>query len=386
MKPLEGIRVLDLTHVLAGPFATHQLRCLGAEVIKIERPGDGDSNRGLATLKDRSVMRPSFVGLNQGKKSVVLDLKAPEDRGTLLRLAATAEVFVENFRPGVAARLGIAPDDIRKVRPDVVYCSISGWGQSGPMSGRHAYDHVVQAATGMMTLQGAAEGEEPVKVGFPVIDMAAGMSAAQAIMAGLLRRARGDAAPIALDVSLADSALLLMSGLATSVQAMGAPPPKAGNRGFVGSPGADTFPTAKGWISVAANTMGQFRRFCGILGRPELAGPPWLPEGMPDEGFLTSLASDDLRAALVEALASHEAGPLETRLAEAGVPAARVRDMHDYLTGAYAEMPGLDLPGTKIGFAPGFRWMEEPDMIEALGPAPRLGEHNEEILRGLAAA
>ncbi len=384
MKPLDGIRVLDLTHVLAGPYATHQLGCLGAEMIKVERPEHGDSNRGLAVLADKDFIRPSFVGLNLGKKLITLDFKSAADRATLLRLAATADVFVENFRRGVADRLGIGAVDIRKVRPDVVYCSISGWGQTGPMAGRHAYDHVVQAATGMMALQGGDGTGEPVKVGFPVIDMAAGMSAAQAILAALLRRARGDMAPITLDVSLADSALLLMSGLATTVQATGKSPARAGNRGFVGSPGSDTFPTRDGWISVGANTMGQFRRLCAIIGREDLATPPWVPAGIDDNGFLTNLATPDLRAAMVAAFAGHGADDLESRFAASGVPAARVRDLQDYLSGEYAGMPGIGIEDSPIGFGPGWRWLGEPGLTGPLGAAPRPGQHNDEILGAIA--
>ncbi|MAS43542.1 MAG: CoA transferase [Rhodobacteraceae bacterium] len=378
MRPLEGLRVIDLTHVLAGPFATHQLRCLGAEVVKIERPGHGDVMRALAARPELGGITPGFAALNAGKKSVTLDLKSEGGRADLLRLVATADVFVENFRPGAAARLGLDPDAIRAARPGIVCCSISGWGQSGDMAGLRAYDHVVQAATGMMALQGTDPSGPPIKVGFPVIDIATGMTAASAILAALLRRARGDQADITLDVSMADSAALLMAGTVAQVRASGKPPPRIGNRGFVGSPGADTFATRDGHVSVAANTMGQFRRLCAVLGRPELSAPPHLPDGLPDGAFLADMAGETLRAGLAEAFARAEAAPLEAALIAQGVPAARVRDLHEYLSELYPRMGGIDLPGGGGALGAGWRWLGEAP-IEG-GPPPRLGEHNAEFL------
>ncbi len=233
----------------------------------------------------------------------IIDLASPEGRAAVLRLIEGADVFVENFRPGAAKRLGLGPEDVRAVRPDIVYCSISGWGQSGPNSTYGAYDHVIQAATGMMALQGEAGNPVPMKVGFPLIDIATGISAAEAILAALIRRLRGDTGPITLDVSMVDSALALMSGPAALTLATGKAPDRVGNRGFVGSPGAETFATADGHISVAANTMGQFATLCRLLGRPELAAVPYIPEGLASGAFLDNLATDALREALGEAFA-----------------------------------------------------------------------------------
>ncbi len=371
MQPLEGFRVLDLTHVLAGPCATHHLRCLGAEVIKIERPGSGDPMRALTMQPEHGGLPPGFRALNAGKKSIVVDLSTPEGHATVLRLVENADVFVENFRPGVARRLGLGPEDIRKVRPGIVYCSISGWGQSGPNSGYGAYDHVIQAATGMMALQGSQANNAPVKVGFPVIDIATGISAAEAILAALIRRLRGDTSPITLDVSMVDSALALMSGPAALTLATGRAPDRVGNRGFVGSPGADTFATTTGHISVAANTMGQFATLCRLLGKPELAAPPFVPEGLAPGDFLANVASEPLRLRLAEAFAAAEAAELETALNAAGVPAAKVRDLGEYLRDLYPTMPGIGVEGEPVALGPAFRWrdMERP----SLSPAPRLG-------------
>ena len=384
MQPLEGFRVLDLTHVLAGPCATHHLRCMGAEVIKVERPGGGDPMRALDMQPEQGGLTPGFRALNAGKKSVVLDLATEGGRAALLRLAEDCDVFVENFRPGVAKRLGIGPDDIRAVRPDVIYCSISGWGQSGPNSGRGAYDHVVQAATGMMALQGSGAGDPPVKVGFPVIDIATGMSAAEAILAAVIRRLRGDRAPITLDVSMVDCALALMSGPAANTLATGRVPDRVGNRGFVGSPGAETFATADGHISVAANTMGQFTTLCRLLGHPELARPPFVPEGLPAGAFLANAATPELREKLASAFAVSQAAALETALNQAGVPAARVRDLGEYLHELYPQTPGISIEGEPVAFGPAFRWGDLGAPV--LPPAPPLGADTEAFESGARVA
>lgn len=374
MLPLEGFRVLDLTHVLAGPCATHHLRCMGAEVIKIERPGGGDPMRALDMQPELEGLTPGFRALNVGKKSVVIDLGKKEGRDSVLRLAETCDVFVENFRPGVARRLGLGPEDLSAVRPDIIYCSISGWGQVGPNSGRGAYDHVIQAATGMMALQGSGPDNPPIKVGFPVIDIATGMSAAEAILAAVIRRLRGDTAPIALDVSMVDCALALMSGSAATTIATGKAPTRVGNRGFVGSPGAETFATSDGHISVAANTMGQFATLCRLLGQPELAQPPHVPFGLSQGAFLADAATDDLRDKLSAAFAVNQAAKLEEALNEAGVPASRVRNLGEYLAEVYPQTPGIGVPGEPVALGPAFRWADGE--ASSLPPAPRLGAHN----------
>lgn len=378
MLPLSGFRVLDLTHVLAGPCATHHLCCLGAEVVKIERPESGDPMRALAMQPELEGLPPGFRALNAGKKSVVADLATEQGREAVLRLARSADVFVENFRPGVAKRLGLGPQDVRAVKPDIVYCSISGWGQSGPNSARGAYDHVIQAATGMMSLQGGSDDAAPVKVGFPVIDIATGISAAEAILAALIRRLRGDTEPITLDVSMIDSALALMSGPAATTMATGQVPHRVGNRGFVGSPGAETFATADGHISVAANTMGQFQTLCGLLGRPELARPPHIPGGLAGEAFLANAATEALRAELTAAFAKTTAAELEKALNAAGVPSARVRDLGEYLSDLYPQTPGIGVRGEGLAFGPAFRW--DQGEHAALSRAPRLGADTDELL------
>jgi crotonobetainyl-CoA:carnitine CoA-transferase CaiB-like acyl-CoA transferase len=393
MRPLDGIRVIDLTHVLAGPFSTHQLCMLGADVIKIEKPGQGDQTRGLALQPQLNGLAPGFVALNSGKRSVVVDLKTDAGREVIEKLVATADVFVENFRPGKAAKLGLTAERLQAINPALIYCSISGWGQAGPNASRPAYDHVVQAATGMMSMQGDDPNAPPVKVGFPVIDIGTGMLAANAILAALLRRARGDTAPIVLDVSMVDASAQLMIGEVAKYWLAGVAPRRVGNRGFVGSPGADTFPTADGWISTAANTLRQFQTMCGVLGRPDIVTNRTLLPKLPDspDGFLSDLGSAAVRDELVKAFASDSAAAWEEKFAAAGVPAAKVETVASYLDGHYLQTGRADAeldahplgrPGAARILNEGFRWTGEAPLRP--GRPPRLGEHTQEIIDELS--
>ncbi len=389
MRPLQGIRVIDLTHVLAGPFSTHQLCMLGADVIKIERPGQGDQTRGLALQPELNGLAPGFVSLNSGKRSVVVDLKTDEGRQAVEKLVATADVFVENFRPGKAAKLGLTPERLHAINPKLIYCSISGWGQVGPNASRPAYDHVIQAATGMMSLQGDKPDAPPVKVGFPVIDIGTGMLAANAMLAALLRRARGDTAPIVLDVSMVDASALLMVGAVANYWLAGIAPTRVGNQGFVGSPGADTFPTADGWISTAANTLRHFQIMCGVLGRPDILTNKTLLPKLPDlpEAFLSGLGNTAVREELIKAFATESAAVWEERFAAAGVPASKVQTVPSHLDGHYLSTGRAD---AKLDTHPlgrttaarilheGYRWTGETH--PPINRPPRLGEHTEAIL------
>jgi len=233
----------------------------------------------------------------------------------------------------------------------------------------------------MMMMQGGEDDAEPMKVGFPVIDIATGMSAAEAILAAVVRRLRGDNGPITLDVSMVDSALSLMSGPAAQALSSGKAPGRVGNRGFVGSPGADTFATSDGHISVAANTMGQFAALCGLLGRPELAAPPFLPANLANEAFLADAATDELRSALGGAFASASAADLEVKLNAVGVPAARVRNLLEFLGGSYLKTPGISMDGEPLAYGPAFRQqgLETP----SLPAPPRLGQ-DMDVLADLA--
>lgn len=393
MLPLKSIRIIDTSHVIAGPMATHQLCMLGAEVIKIERPGQGDVLRGLAVAPQMHGMTPGFVGLNAGKRSVALRLDRPLGRQALHRLVASADVFVENFKPGTAAKLNMDAATLHAINPRLIYCSISGWGQTGPNAPRGAYDHVIQAATGMMAMQGSDPDAPPVKVGFPVIDVATGQSAALAIMAALMRRQQGDDTPICIDVSMVDSAVQLMSGTASKVLMTGQGVERFGNRGFVDSPGSNTFPCQDGWLSTGGNTLRQFETLCAVLGRPELAtAPRWLQRLPTDpQAFLTGCAGPDLHEELCKAFQAKPAAQWEEQLNHRGVPASMVRTLDQYLDGPYrqggsitARVPVPTPAGSRevevIGA--GFRWTGALPLPRQA--PPMLGAHTEDVLRTLA--
>ncbi|HET8747007.1 MAG TPA: CoA transferase, partial [Ramlibacter sp.] len=227
LQALKGVRVVDMSHVIAGPLASFYLAQLGAEVIKIESPEGGDVLRGPRTAPTDTP--DGFVALNAGKHSVAVDVRTPEGAQAVRDLASTADVFIENFRPGVVKRFGLDEPAIRAVNPGVVYCSISGFGQQGEWSGRGAYDHVVQALTGMMMMSGDDPEGPPVKVGFPVVDVAVGLLAAMAISAALHQRAR-DGKGQTIDASMVQAALMLMYPNVSAFLSSGVEPQRIGNR------------------------------------------------------------------------------------------------------------------------------------------------------------
>jgi len=386
MNSLEGVRVIDLSHVIAGPTASHYLALEGAEVIKVENPRTGDILRGRAADSLDEGISIGFAAINGGKKSLALDLKDERCRGILRKLVATADVFIENFRPGAVARLGFDHASVTAIKADIVYASISGFGQEGEWGRRAAYDHVVQSAVGMAMLQGV-EGDDPQKVGFPVIDTATGMVGAQALLAALLRRFRtGEGAY--LDISMAQAALQLMWPDASRAAVTGKDMPRIGNRGFSGSPGASTFRCADGWISTAANTGRQFRALCEEVG---LAGVPDDPALLDVEamargaGFVAPVDAPRLQALLAAAIGRQTAADIEARLAARDVPCARLVTLAAFIKRAMAGGM-LTLPlrrtayprGTLTDFGAGYK-ADGGDGPPA-GPAPRLGQHTRELL------
>lgn len=383
--PLSGMRVLDLSHVLAGPYATYHLALLGAEVIKIERPPFGDAMRDLETRPAEGGVTASFQGVNAGKRAIALDLARPEGQAVLRRLIPTAAVFLENFRPGKMAALGFAPEQVALLNPRIVYASISAWGQRGDYAGRPGYDHVMQAATGMMWAQGDDPAAPPVKVGFPAIDMAAGMMGAMAIMAALMRRQRGETGPITVDVSMADAALALMSGSMARYLIDGEAPRRVGMAAFAGSPGGNVFRTADGWLATAANNLGQFDRLCAVLGHPEWAtAPDWLRlRPSSPAAMLRDCGTPQLDAALKTAFLGRGSEAWEAALAAAGVPASAVRSPAAYVDGPYRATAGFSttLPSGAEVLGAGFRINGEAPVPRS--DAPTLGADTDAILTEL---
>ena len=389
-RPLEGMRIVDLTHMLAGPFATHQLSLLGADVIKVEPPGRGDAVR---WGKDRTGLglADNFVAINAGKRSAAIDLKRPDGRRAILDLCRGADAVVENFRAGVMDELGLGHAAVSEINPRIVYCSISGYGQNGPLRDRPAYDHVVQAVTGMAVMNGDGDAE-PIKVGFPAVDTATGMTASNAILAALLRRERTGQGQF-IDVSMVGAAALLMYTMVTHALASGTEPARTGNRGFTGSPGCDTFGTADGHVATGANTPAQFRRLCEILGVSAMLTDAELFDermrGGADSGFATCRDPVTVRARLSRAFMNRSAAVWEQALNDASIPAARVRTVGEFTRTALAAMPGAivevpAMPGHPEGARTlGIGYHTQADPAALTSGAARLGEHTIEVLAGI---
>jgi CoA:oxalate CoA-transferase len=312
--PLAGLLVVDLTRVLAGPFATMMMADLGARVVKVERPDHGDDARSYGPFVDgRSTY---FARVNRGKESVALDLKAAADRDVLVGLAERADVLIENFRPGVMDRLGLGWDTLSARNPRLVYASVSGFGQTGPWRERPAYDTVVQAAAGLFAVTGEPAGE-PVKMGTSIADLTAGLYVFGAVMAALQGRERtGQGAQV--DVAMFDSALSLLEGAALHYLARGTEPPRLGNMHHSISP-FGTFHCADAPIVICAGGDGLFGVLCTVLGRPELVSDSRFAD---NDGRVTNQA--ELAAELEAALAGAPAAEWLERIGAAGVPCSAV--------------------------------------------------------------
>jgi crotonobetainyl-CoA:carnitine CoA-transferase CaiB-like acyl-CoA transferase len=321
MKALDGVRVLDLTHALAGPFCTYQLGLLGAEIIKIEKPEGGDDFRDFALQPEWSVS-PSFIAVNAGKRSVTVNMKAPEGREIIHKLARAADVVVENHRPGVADALKVGWADLSRLNPKLVYCSISGFGQDGAMRSWPAYDHTIQAMAGM-SWTGEEDDTPSQGRGFSV-DCFSGYVAFSSILSALFRRERTGQGQY-LDVAMLDASFVLM-GVGIVRQMLTGDTETAAQPIVHDRPTVGAFRGKDGWLWLGANFDHQFGKLCAVLGAPELAR---------DLRFATSGARADnagaLRAALSGKIASRSAQELESLLMEAGCPAVRVRTTYDAL-------------------------------------------------------
>jgi crotonobetainyl-CoA:carnitine CoA-transferase CaiB-like acyl-CoA transferase len=323
-QALAGVRVLDFSHVIAGPFATFHLAQLGAEVTKVEKPGGGD------VMRRTAAGARAFTAFNAGKRMREIDIATAAGRAEVLALARDADVMVDNYRPGVLQRHGLGYDDVKAINPAIVYCAISGYGYGNPARTPHgAYDHVIQALTGMTMLAGV-EGGPPLKTGFPVVDAATGIVGALAIVVALRERDRTGAGCF-LDVSMWASALQLMYPFACETLASGQEIARVGNKGYSGSPGADTFATRDGWLALGANTPKHIATLMRVLGVPDEAVAPLL-ERADDDGPAFARARDPqaFRALLAARLADASAAELEPALNAQGVPAARVRTLREF--------------------------------------------------------
>jgi CoA:oxalate CoA-transferase len=324
-KLLEGIRILDLTNVLAGPFCSYQLALLGAEVIKVEVPGTGDLARQLGAdpALNAGLMGVSFLAQNAGKKSVTLNLKAARGKSLFLDLVDRADVVLENFRPGVMDRLGVGYEALRARKPSILYCAISGFGQDGPMRDNPAYDQIIQGFSGVMSVTGSAE-TAPLRVGYPVADSIGGLTAAFAISAALVRRGRTGEGEF-IDVSMLESVMVTMGWVVSNYLTAGVTPAPMGNENMTASP-SGTFKTGDGLLNIAANKQEQFVTLCRLLGREDLSS---------DSRFAEREARKRNRKALTveleRALAARGAADWERILNKNGVPSGRVMSVPDIL-------------------------------------------------------
>jgi CoA:oxalate CoA-transferase len=273
MKLLEGMRVLDLTNVLAGPFCCYQLAQLGADVIKIEVPKSGDLARQLGADPElnKRLMGASFLAQNAGKRSLTINLKHQDGKEIFRRLVATADVVIENFRPGVMDRLGLGYETLKNFKPDLIYCAISGFGQTGPLKENPAYDQIVQGLSGVMSITGD-KNSAPLRVGYPIADTIGGITAGFAVAAALFRRQRNGEGEF-IDVSMLEATLVTMGWAVSNWLIAGVTPEPMGNENVTASP-SGTFKTGDGLLNVAANQQEQFQKLCELIGRKELADDP----------------------------------------------------------------------------------------------------------------
>ena len=379
-QAFEGIQVVDFSQVLAGPVATQQMAVLGANVIKIERPGTGDQ---MASLMGSDVhgdagRSPPFLTANMGKRSITLDLKSPQATEIVTRMIHTADVLVENFAAGVMERLGFGYEAVRALNPTIVYCSISGYGQTGPKAGVAAYDGAIQAASGMMSVTGHPD-TGPVRTGYMPVDLSTGLNAAFAIAAALFRRAvTGEGQH--LDVAMMDTAVFVQAPLFVNYMNLGQEAGLLGNQSVTGCPTANVFPVKDGFLQVTALRDHHVERLFKVLGKPEVLDDPRFQDEPARRQNIEAL-----QAIVVEVLSADTAPNWRAKLVEAGVPCAEVLRIAEVVEdeqfrhrNVFADIP---VPGSD---GKTMRAVTAGYMASADGPiphpAPGLGEHTEEVL------
>jgi CoA:oxalate CoA-transferase len=380
---LAGARVLDLTNVLAGPFCCYQLAQLGADVIKVEVPGSGDLARQLGADPElnRRGMGASFLAQNAGKRSITINLKSDKGGDVFRRLVAVSHVVVENFRPGVMERLGLGYPALKAIKPDLIYCAISGFGQGGPLKFNPAYDQIIQGLSGVMSVTGDAE-TAPLRVGYPVSDTMGGITAAFAIAAALYRRERSGEGEL-IDVSMLESTLVAMGWQVSNWLIAGVRPQPLGNENMTASP-SGTFRTGDGLLNIAANKQEQFETLCGLIGRKDLMVDARFA-GREDRKRNRFALTREIETALVAKSAPQWAAVLNQH----GVPAGEVLDVPAVLEHAqikerqllrtFEQVPDVDRPVSVV--RAGFR-LASGDPAPAM-PPPALGADTADILAEL---
>jgi crotonobetainyl-CoA:carnitine CoA-transferase CaiB-like acyl-CoA transferase len=376
-KPFANVRIIDFTRVLAGPFASYQLALMGADVIKIEAHGGDDMRYGGADKAwSARGMAPGWLAVNANKRSLTLDLKKPEGIAIAKRLAESADVVIENFRPGVMDGLGIGYEALSAINPRLIYCAVSGFGQTGPERGAAAFDGMIQAMSGLMSITGHAE-TGPTRAGFPACDVTAGATAAFGVASALYQRTHTGRGQL-VDVAMLDAMLAFLGGQVAEWTVTGKRPPQAGNLSVTRKPTGDMFPTADGYIVLAVMTDRQFESLMRAIGRPEAAADPRFADW--DKRIANAGA---LRAIIVEALASADAKTWAERLRAADAPCGKVYSIDEIL--AHPQLEHRDViqridtaHGTLTLAGSGVRLGHDGPGIDR--PPPALGEHTAEIL------
>ncbi len=380
-KILDGIKVLDLTNVLSGPFSTLHLALLGAEVIKVENPNDGDLARKLGCIPEynQKLMGTSFLAQNANKKSLTLNLKKEKAKEIFKKLVTTADVVVENFRPGVTDRLGIGYDVLKEINPGLVYCAISGFGQTGPDAKKPAYDQIIQGLSGVMAINGTKD-LNPLRAGFPVCDTVGGINAAFAIMAGLFHKQRTGEGQF-IDVALLDSIMPFMGWVVANLMIGGQHPQLMGNDNFTAAP-SGVFRTKDGYINIAANKQAQWEALTEVLGVPELKEDPRF------KARDTRKANRyELTPLLEEKLSQRETGYWVAELNKRDVPSGAILPLDKALTQLQVEHRNMfrEVEVEGIGHVKLFnmtaKFGKTPGFVES--PPPVLSKHTKEILTAL---
>ena len=380
MALLEKVRVLDLTNVLAGPFCCYQLAQLGAEVIKVEVPKTGDLARQLGADAElnRNLMGASFLAQNAGKRSLTINLKHSDGKEVFRRLVATADVVVENFRPGVMQRLGLGYEELIRSKSNLIYCAISGFGQDGPLKNNPAYDQIVQGLSGAMSITGDRD-SAPLRVGYPVADTVGGITAAFAIAAALFRRERSGQGEF-IDVSMLEATIATMGWAVSNWLIANVTPQPMGNDNMTASP-SGTFKTGRGLLNIAANEQNQFNALCQLINREDLLADVRFANREDRKRF-----RQELKQEIEKALAAKPAQEWSVLFNENGVPAGEVLSIPEVLEHPqiverrlikrFATAPGVnrDIATVRAGFK-----LASGDPA-ASTPPPALGADTEQIL------
>jgi crotonobetainyl-CoA:carnitine CoA-transferase CaiB-like acyl-CoA transferase len=378
MRPFEGIRIIDITHVLAGPFAAYQLAVLGADVIKVEHPDDPDQSRGSGSdpALNRANMGTGFLTQASNKRSITLNLKTEQGRAILKKLVATADVLVENYRPGAFEALGLGYDDLRKINPKLIYASFSAFGQGGPRREQTAYDHVIQSTSGIMAMTGMPD-VHPVKIGAPAIDYATGTMGAFALSAALFQRERtGQGQRI--DMAMLDVAMILMASHLTGSLRNGKQPKPSGNKHPHASNSA--YQTKDGLVMLGASNLRQQKRLWTVLERPDMI------KRTNDERDADHRREEAL---LQEIMLTRTAAEWEEYLQSRHVPASRVRTMGEAVADPQIASRGVlhrheGAQGVDGAFTvplAAFKFAHDGPRIDA--PPPGFGQHNDDVLGSL---